>query len=208
MPKKPSDVFGAQQPIRDNSGKVQYGSDGKPLTQWRPMQDGWFLDRDGHQITQSLYFDDGRFKGMAQILVERGHNPKAMACKRFECNKFKCPPVSDGCRSTCCCWRMLYTEPDFVGAKFLIKEICCNRGFGVLFLPKFHCELNPIEQCWGHAKQRYRDLPASSSVEVLQKNVLAVMATVPLEVIRRCLFYLSLFISLSLHVQPDFVSNL
>ena len=29
-------------------------------------------------------------------------------------------------------------------------------GFRVLFIPKFHCELNPIERCWGTAKHYTR----------------------------------------------------
>ena len=31
-----------------------------------------------------------------------------------------------------------------------------SRGHVCLYLPKFHCELNPIEMCWCHAKKHTR----------------------------------------------------
>jgi transposase len=34
----------------------------------------------------------------------------------------------------------------------LLETYCKSCGVNVIFLPKFHCELNFIEQCWGYAK--------------------------------------------------------
>jgi transposase len=79
---------------------------------------------------------------------------------------------------------MLYSEPDFV-AEALLRTLCESHGVPVLFLPKFHCELNFIEQCWGYAKRRYRMAPESSKEENLERNVLASLEEVPLISMRR-----------------------
>jgi len=51
--------------------------------------------------------------------------------------------------------------------------------------PKFHCELNFIEQCWGQAKSVYRTYPPSSKEEDLTRNTLSALASVPLVIMRR-----------------------
>lgn len=58
-------------------------------------------------------------------------------------------------------------------------------SIGKMFLPKFHCELNFIEQCWGYSKQVYRRYPASTKEEDLEKNVLSALESVPLESMHR-----------------------
>jgi transposase len=72
---------------------------------------------------------------------------------------------------TCCCRRMLYNEPDFKNVDSILEADAKARGFQILFLPKFHCELNFIEQCWGHAKRRYRTFPHSSREDDLERNI-------------------------------------
>lgn len=54
----------------------------------------------------------------------------------------------------CCMQRVLSLEPDFAGEKPLLQMLIEKMGHKCLFLPKFHCELNPIEMVWGQLKRR------------------------------------------------------
>ena len=60
----------------------------------------------------------------------------------------------------------------FSNVESLLETTCKARGFQVLFLPKFHCELNFIEKCWGYSKRTYRQYPISSKESDLEHNVL------------------------------------
>ncbi|ETW82079.1 hypothetical protein HETIRDRAFT_317206, partial [Heterobasidion irregulare TC 32-1] len=56
---------------------------------------------------------------------------------------FKC--LND---TSCCCYcRLLYSQPDFENVESILETHCQAHGFQIIFLPKFHCELSPIEQC-------------------------------------------------------------
>jgi hypothetical protein len=132
---------------------------------------------------QLLYFPDGHphagtFKGMATILEERGFDTSK---KLAECKGFKCWDAN----TDCCCRRILYNQLDFVNVESLLEQACKSRRFRVIFLPKFHCELNFIEQCWGYAKRLYRLNAASSREDHLERNALAALDAVPLDVMRR-----------------------
>jgi transposase len=85
----------------------------------------------------------------------------------------------------CCCWRMLFNQPDFANVPSLLETECSRQGFQVLFLPKFHPELTFIEQCWGYAKCLYRLNPESSQQDVLERNALAALDGIPLVCMRR-----------------------
>jgi hypothetical protein len=157
-------------------GKNIYGPNGKLLKMKIRMGHGTLKDGS----SQDFYFPDnhpqaGVFKGMAKILEERGYGN--MSKIHAECTGFKCDPEV----SQCCCWRILYNEPDFMNVKSLLQRVCEAQGFKVLFLPKFHCELNFIEMCWGHAKQVYCLYPPSSKEEDLKKNMLSALETILLQ---------------------------
>eukprot|EP00122_Pirum_gemmata_P005559 Pgem_evm1s5067 len=57
---------------------------------------------------------------------------------------------------TCCTRHVLKSQPDFREQKSIIEELIPRYGHKVQNLPKFHCELNPIEMLWGTAKRYSR----------------------------------------------------
>ena len=147
------------------------------------MQDARFENGE----RQGLYFQmdhpnenlRGKFKGMAVILQERGFGD--MSNVRAECKGFKCKPGE----TQCCCRRILYNQPDFTDVESLLETNCTGRGIHVIFLPKFHCELNFIEQCWGRAKSIYRTYPPSSREDDLERNTLQALNGIPLPMMRK-----------------------
>jgi hypothetical protein len=52
----------------------------------------------------------------------------------------------------CCMHRVLVLQEDFQSKKPLIQSIIEDAGHMCIFLPRFHCELNPIEMLWGYGK--------------------------------------------------------
>ncbi|KAG9127209.1 hypothetical protein FRC07_000213, partial [Ceratobasidium sp. 392] len=64
------------------------------------------------------------------------------------------------------------SQPDFQKQKTMLQLVAKEHGCSFVYLPKYHCELNPIEQCWGAAKQVYRKKPFSSSEADLHDNML------------------------------------
>lgn len=133
---------------------------------------------------QSFYFDDdhpempGYFKGMEQIIRERGLWKDKL---KAQCENFKCIEGS----TDCCCRRLLFMQPDFVGQKSRLQEFIESRHHICDFYPKYHCELNFIEQYWGAAKWRYRNSPKTLNIDEMEKNVVASLDDVPLLQIRR-----------------------
>ncbi len=175
-------VFGVERNIRGLDGKPVYGPNGKILKEKVRMADARLHNGD----PQSLYFEEGHakagdFKGMQVILEEHGYTDLDYKKLRAECPKFQCKPGE----TRCCCCRILYNKPDFRDVGSHLEKLCKTHGFRVVFLPKFHCELNFIEQCWCHAKRHYRNLPPSSTEDVLVANVQLSLESVPLDVMRR-----------------------
>jgi hypothetical protein len=62
--------------------------------------------------------------------------------------------VSESPESRSCCWsKILSLQLDFVNEWPLLQETIEESGHICLFIPKFHCELNPIELFWSYIKQ-------------------------------------------------------
>jgi len=179
MTKGPSANFFVEVNDIGPDGKPKYSPDGKILKKKIPMANGHFSDGQEQQFYWPADCGTelaGQFKGMVQILEERGY--VNVSKKKAQCSK-KFSDCSPG-QTDCCCRRMLFSEPDFVTVESILESEASAKGFRILFLPKLHCELNPIEQCWGYAKRKYRLLPASSSEADLEKNMVKCLDEVPL----------------------------
>lgn len=147
-------IFGVDVNVCTADGKLVYGPDGELLKQRVQMSPGTLADG----RPQPLYYpldcsvNPGRFKGMAEILKERGSQDADKL--RAKCRDFNCPPPdlaeNDG-RRRCCCRRLLYEEEDFANVECKAETLCKANGVDICFLPKFHCKLNPIERCWARA---------------------------------------------------------
>ena len=135
---------------------------------------------------QSFYFPDdhpskpGWFKGMEEIIRERGLWPDDKLLPA-QCPGFKCPPGS----KDCCCRRILYLQPDFMNQRSQLQELIESRHHLCDFYPKYHCELNFIEQYWGAAKARYRVVPRAKTIREMEDTVKDCLDNVPLLHIRR-----------------------
>ena len=90
----------------------------------------------------------GKPKDLKQILKERG---------LWDREYYASYPTSDGrpgCRpeGRCCAQKIRAAERDFREQKGRLQGEIEARGHKVIFYPKFHCELNPIEPYWCKAK--------------------------------------------------------
>jgi hypothetical protein len=168
--------WGVDVNVVDANGKSVHRPDGAVLKHKVRMSPEKYADG----TPQSLYYDEGHehagvFKGMGVILEEHGFEGALKI--RAECPKFQCERGA----VRCCCRRMLYDEPDFIGVESLLEIACKARGFCAIFFLKFHCELNFIEQCWGYSKCIYQQFPVSSKEADLEWNVLKTLAAIPIE---------------------------
>ena len=149
------------------------------------MRDALFEGR-----PQPLYYPDdhqtwpGWFKGMKLILQERGIQLDKNT--RAQCNKKafgRCKNKS--LESKCCYWRVMYNQKDFRKQKGALQELVEARGHICDFYPKFHPELNFIEQYWGASKYAYRSAAPSSDVKVMERVMVQSLDSVPLVQIQR-----------------------
>jgi hypothetical protein len=154
---------------------------------------------------QSLYFPNdhpraGQFKGMRQILIERGKWPGRDPLT----NKEPLAQCKEKCLegAVCCARRILYMEPDFIAQKSLIEELINSRGHLAIFYPKYHCELNFIEMVWGAAKYEYRMFERPQNEKEMEEIVRDCLKMVTLQKMRRYVLFTSL-ISVADHLHSD-----
>ena len=82
---------------------------------------------------QKMVLRDGTPKGMKQVLIERGINVTKMKGEEMR--------------------EVLRGMPDFKYEKTRVETLLHANNFKGYFIPKFHCELNPIECVWGQSKK-------------------------------------------------------
>jgi hypothetical protein len=86
---------------------------------------------------QTMTLPDGRPKGLQRVLEERGFKVSHL--------RTKCAPVCPIENQDCCMARLLSQQDDFKNQESMLETYIRSRGHECIFLPKFHCELNPIE---------------------------------------------------------------
>jgi len=100
----------------------------------------------------------------------------------------------------CCCWHILFTQPDFVNQKSHLQEEIEHHSHLCDFYPKFHCKFNFIEQYWGAAKWHYWSSPRTNDMVKMEENVLHCLDDVPLIQIQQYVC-LSLYFSVQMKLN-------
>ena len=157
------------------ASKVRLRDGGKYV----PMRDGWYINEDGVRVVQKMVVD-GKNRGAQSILKERGLWPSAAEIKDnyggsflYKCKDCQLSAIKDPnreSRTACCALCLLASQRDFLEQDGSVaKAIKAYRSVAhpnvwheVLFLPKFHPELNrtsrsgPLCVPRGAANLRYR----------------------------------------------------
>ena len=99
---------------------------------------------------QLMQKPDGTQKGIKTILSERGlwREQPRMQLECMACVAGAPPPDNEAC----CARRALSNCPDFAGSQCWLEEVVEEAGCKMIFLNKFHHELNFIEMVWAHIK--------------------------------------------------------
>ncbi|KAF8812735.1 hypothetical protein BYT27DRAFT_7220844 [Phlegmacium glaucopus] len=77
--------------------------------------------------------------------------PKGLQQTLKEC-RFNCTSVCPFKNNNCCMACILSKQEDFTNQISMLETVIWEAGDLCVFLPKFHCKLNPIEMYWGRNK--------------------------------------------------------
>lgn len=113
---------------------------------------------------QKMVYRDGTPKGMKAVLQERGVNVTKMKGDEMR--------------------QILQNMADFKYEKTKVEHVLLDSGYKAYFIPKFHCELNPIEMVWGQAK-KYTRANCNYSFTGLEANLDAAFDSVTLDSIHK-----------------------
>lgn len=88
-------------------------------------------------LPQKITLANSQPKGLQTILTKHG----------FKVNKLwaKCSPVCPFKSQNYCMAQILSQQDNFINQESMIESLIKKEGHLVVFLPKFHCELNAIE---------------------------------------------------------------
>jgi len=86
---------------------------------------------------QKMMTSSGQQNSLQAVLEERGFNVLHL--------KAKCTPVCPFESQNCCMAQLLSQQEDFMNQESMLETFIQGAGHECLFLPKFHCKLNPIE---------------------------------------------------------------
>ena len=99
---------------------------------------------------QTLTLPDGKPKGAALVLQERGYDTTRMKLEEMR--------------------RILAEHDDFKNEKCRVDTFLSSCGHRCVFIPKFHCELNPIERVWSQSK-RYTRAHTDYTIASLRRSI-------------------------------------
>ena len=99
-------------------------------------------------------------KGLQLVLEEKGINTKGLGASEMRA--------------------ILLHHDDFKKEKLKIERYLEGKGDNVYLIPKYHCELNPIERVWTQSK-RYTKPYCNYSIVSQWKNITLALESVSLE---------------------------
>ena len=84
---------------------------------------------------------------------------------------------------------VLSFHDDFRNEQTLVERLISDKGRKCLYLPKFHCELNPIERVWGQPKVYSRAITNFTLIGLRNPAVDSVSTNLTRKYFRRVLEY-------------------
>ena len=113
---------------------------------------------------QKMVLSDGRAKGMRIVLQECGVDTARMKAADMRL--------------------VLRSHADFKNEKTALEHVVQEKEQRAIYLPMFHCELNPIERVWGEAK-RFTRSHCDYTFAGLEHTVIHAFESVGLDTIRK-----------------------
>ena len=165
----------------------------------KQIKETTFINSNGEIVNQPMkYIPNGKSElhwiGLENLLKQRKKYRPGMMLK---CNANKgCYKNSDCNGLYCCLTKQASEEVDFKNQKSLLEEKIVAAGHKCIFLPPYHCELNPIEMFWCWSKYQTRR-ECNYTFNGLQDKVPKIVESCSISIIRRhanhCIKYMKLY---------------